>query len=89
MRDPFFSIIDVTESRGRSMADIARDIIERRKVSLQAVRGERRDKFIVSVRREIIGRFRQERSDLSPNSVARFLNRDQATIRHHWRSLAA
>jgi chromosomal replication initiation ATPase DnaA len=89
VREPWFSIIDVTECRGRSIADIARDIIERRKVSLDAVRGQRRDKTIVTVRHEIIDQVRRERIDLTSGHLARFLNRDPATIRHYWRKAAA
>lgn len=89
MRKPWFSIIEVTESHGRSMADIAADVIKARMSSLQAVRGERRDRFIVSVRHEIIARLRAERADLPSHYVARFLKRDPSTIRHYWREMAA
>lgn len=88
-REPFFEIIDVVEPRGRSMGDIAADVLKGRRVGINEVRSDRRDRFIVNIRKEIISRFMRERRDLSSGQMAIFLNMDASTIRHHWRKLAA
>lgn len=69
------------------MGDIAADVLKVRRVSINEVRSDRRDRFIVNIRREIIGRFMRERRDLSSGQMAIFLNMDSSTIRHHWRKM--
>lgn len=87
-REPFFEILDVTELRGRSMADIAAEVLKGRKADMKEVRSDRRDRRIAAVRKEIVRRFKVERCDLSSEQVARFLKLDPTTIRHHWRKMA-
>lgn len=87
LKEPFFEILDVSDHHGRSMADIAAEVIREKWVSLETVRGERRDRFITSVRRLIISRFKAERADLSSEQIGRFLKMDPSTVRYHWRGI--
>lgn len=89
-RKPWFQILDVCDARGgRSIADIAREVLAGSGVSLAEVRGPLMNAAFVQARQKIVHRVRRERPDLHSRHIAEFLNRDGSTIRHHWRQAAA
>jgi chromosomal replication initiation ATPase DnaA len=85
-RKPFFEIIDVVEKRGRPIADIVNEVARRFKVPVPDLRGPRQSKRLRAARREAYRMIYGERPDLSPSTVANFLNRDGSTIRRRWRA---
>lgn len=89
IKKPWFSIIDVTEKRGRSMADIAAEVAREHRVSLTELRGERHLKYVCAARMEAMVKVRAERPDLSSAQVAAYFNRDPSTVRHTWRKAEA
>lgn len=88
-RQPWFRIISVREKSGRSMADIAKDILQQHCVNLATVRGPRGNRRVVEARRAVITKIYEERPDLSSNQVAAFLGCDGSSVRHLWRGLRA
>lgn len=88
-RDPWFQIIDVTEPRGLSLADIARQEAEQAGVAIDQVRGKCQKAPLVRTRRAIYRRVRVERPDLTSTQVAIYMRKDGSTIRHEWRRMEA
>ena len=88
-RDPWFRIIDVTEPRGLSIADIAREEAEKAGVSLDQLRGRTRKHDVVDVRRRVYDRARVERPDLSSSQIANYMRKDASSVRHAWRRMEA
>lgn len=86
MRDPFFRILDVTEARGRSIADIAAEVAGRRQVSLNRLRGRQQDEWARKARHEAILQIKAERPDLSSAVVSQFFGREASVIRRLWRN---
>ncbi|RWL14867.1 MAG: hypothetical protein EOR57_31470 [Mesorhizobium sp.] len=85
MREPWFHILDVTEARGRSIADIASEVALECGVDLCVMRSPLMLDHIVAARDKALARIRQERPDLSSRYVADYFHRDSSTIRHSWR----
>jgi hypothetical protein len=85
MRDPWFSIIDVTEGRGRSIADIAAEVARECRVDLRVMRSALMLTHVLAARDKALARIRQERPDLSSRHVAEYFRRDSSSIRHSWR----
>lgn len=83
-REPWFRIIDITEPRGLSLADIAKQEAEKAGVELDVLRGKSQKHGIVRIRRAIYRRIRIERPDLSSSQVAKFMRKDSSTVRHEW-----
>lgn len=88
MKAPWFSIIDVTERRGRSMADIVADVAAEYGVKVAVMRSPLLLDHIVAARDAALARIRQERPDLGSARVAEFFNRDPSSIRYSWRRSA-
>jgi chromosomal replication initiation ATPase DnaA len=82
MRKPWFSIIEVIERSGRSLADIVGEVAREHEVSLDDLRSNRQPPVLRAVRREVVKRVWRERPDLSSTQIGRFLNRDASSIRH-------
>lgn len=87
MREPWFRIIEVRESGGRSMADIAIEAASRTGTRLSELRGGRQSPGISRARRAAFNAIRLERPDLTSQQVAMFFNVEGSTVRHAWRRL--
>lgn len=85
MRAPWFSIIDVIETRGRSIADISAEVANECGVDLRVMRSALVLDHIVAARDKALARIRRERPDVSSGTVAAYFNREPSTIRHSWR----
>lgn len=85
LKKPWFSIIEVTEMRGRSIADIAAEVARERGVSLTEMLSERRIKYVCEARSAAIKRVAEVRRDVTAAQIARYFNRDPSTIRKNWR----
>ena len=85
MNKPWFSIIDVVEARGRSIADIAAEVAHECKVDLRIMRSAVVLTHVLAARDKALARIRQERPDLSSRHVAAYFHRDPSSIRHSWR----
>jgi chromosomal replication initiation ATPase DnaA len=81
-REPWFSIIEVHESTGRSMADIAAEVAAEHGVEVAALRGSSQANEITWVRRAAFRRIHQERPDLSSGQIARYFHREGSSVRH-------
>jgi chromosomal replication initiation ATPase DnaA len=81
MRKPWFSIIEVIERSGRSLADIVGEVAREHEVSLVDLRGNRQPARLRVVRKEVVRRVWSERPDLSSSQIGKFLNRDPSAIR--------
>lgn len=88
-RDPWFSIIDVTETHGLSLADIVKQEAERASVRIEDVRGPRTSHRLAAVRRAIYRRAKRERPDLTSSQVGNYMRKNSSTIRHAWRQMEA
>lgn len=86
-RKPFFEIIEVIEPRGRSMADIVKEVAARRKVSVREMRSGCFYRYITQARQEAYRAIRSERPDITSGQIAIFFNREGSTIRHHFRQM--
>lgn len=84
-REPFFHILDVTETQGRSIADIAAEVSIECGVNLRVMRSPLMIEHIIAARDKALARIRQERPDLSSRQVAAYFNRDPSAVRHSWR----
>ena len=87
MRDPWFSIVDVIEERGRSIADIAAEVARECGVNLNVMRSPLMLKHVVAARDAALAHILQERPDAPSSYVAAYFNREASTIRHAWRKL--
>lgn len=85
---PWFRVLEVIESNGRSIADIVRDVATRHGVTLREIRGDRQTQSLKGVRQEIYRIIATERPDISSGAVAQFLKCDGSTVRHYWRKMA-
>lgn len=83
-REPWFSIIDVTEAHGRSIADIAAEVATECGIDLRVIRSPLMIGHILAARDKAIARIRQERPDLKSAHVAAYFHRDPSAIRHSW-----
>lgn len=81
-REPWFEILEVCDTRGRSMPDIAAECIRRHHVSLKEMRGPGQSGYVAKARRATLAAIVGERPDLSSGQIGHFLNRDPSTIRH-------
>jgi chromosomal replication initiation ATPase DnaA len=81
-REPWFSIIEVHEPTGRSMADIAAEVAAEHGVEVSRLRGPEQTYNVNAARHAAIRRVSQERPNLSSGQIARFFCRDGSTIRH-------
>lgn len=88
MRNPWFTIIEIIEPRGRPIAEIAAEVARTRGVSLAEMRGARLSRNIAQARREALARIRIERPDVQSHIVARYFHREGSTIRHAWCNMA-
>lgn len=85
-REPWFSIIDVYEPRGRSMADIVKEVVDQTGVSLERMRSWSHKARAARV--AAIKAVRSERPDLTSGQMAVFFRRDASTVRYYWRAAA-
>ena len=83
-REPWFRIIDIIDPRGASLAEIARQEAEKAGVTVEDIRGMRRQRNLVRVRFAVYRRAKLERPDLTSSQVARFMRKDSSTVRHAW-----
>jgi hypothetical protein len=81
-REPWFSIIEVHEPSGRSMADIAAEVAAEHGVEVSDLRGTSRRHKITSVRHDAFLRICRERPELSSAQIARYFHREGSTLRH-------
>lgn len=88
MKAPWFSIVDVIEPRGRSIADIVAEVAEKTGVKVGAIRSPLVINRVVAARDAALARIREERPDLGSARVAEFFNRDPSSIRYSWRRSA-
>lgn len=86
-REPWFRIIDVTEARGLSLADIARQEAEKGNVTVAELRGASQMHNLGRVRRAIYRRARLERPDLSSSQIAQYMRKCSSTVRHAWANM--
>lgn len=85
-REPWFSILEVYEPRGRSMADIVKEVVEQTGVSLERMRSwEHKAR---PARLTAITAIRGERPDLTSGQVAAFFRRDTSLVRKYWKEAA-
>lgn len=85
-REPWFSILEVYEHRGRSMADIVKDVSDATGVSLARMRSwEHKAR---PARLQAMLAVRNERPDISSGQVGRFFHRDPSIIRKYWKEAA-
>jgi alkylated DNA nucleotide flippase Atl1 len=83
-REPWFSIIEVHEHRGRSMADIAAEIVKAHGADLKKVRAGAYDAVSRQAREACFLAIRAERPDLHSGIVGKFFNRDPTKVRLVW-----
>lgn len=88
MREPWFRILDVTEDRGRSIADIAAEVALESGVNLRVMRSPLMLDHILAARDKALARIKQERPDLTSSQVGAYFRRDPSVVRHHWRKMA-
>lgn len=87
-REPWFRIIDVTEARGPSMADIVAKVMQEEGVSLADIRGGSLNRKIVRARHRAIRAVVAIRKDLCSGTIANFFHIDSSTVRHFRRDAA-
>lgn len=88
-RAPWFRILDVTEVKGRTLAEIVSEGAEKAGVTLtQLRRGFRLTDRMVAIRKRIIAQIHAERPDLSSATVGAFLHCDPSTVRRAWKDVA-
>lgn len=85
---PWFSILEVHDIRGRSMADIAAEVCAENGLSLADLRSVRQRGTFVAARKEFYRRIARERPDISSTQAGAFLHRDGSSARHVWRTAA-
>lgn len=82
---PWFEIIDVADLRGRSLGDIAAQVLKPLRIELVEFRGSRQTQKLVKARRDFIELATQERPDLSSQQIGTFMRRDPSCVRRYWR----
>jgi hypothetical protein len=84
-REPWFSIVNVYEKRGRSIGDIAAEVAGELGLSLIDMRGLSRSDELVEARAVAYLRIQKERPDVSSGQIGRYFGRDASVIRRAWR----